>query len=174
MADWETYADAAERLCMTADAVRHRARRMHWRRMRANDGRTLIMVPDDIEPIDRPDNHPMIDSAVDRSSPDRTADQFGTIEALQERIADLQADLERERREHAAAIDREREERLAERNQNCQLTNQLIDAEKAKAEIEKAAALSSAEASQHASRVEELRTTLAEMQNRPWWRRLVG
>ena len=174
MSDWETYADAAERLGMTADAVRHRARRLHWRRMRANDGRTLIMVPEDIEPIERSDDHPMNDSAIDRSSPDHTVDQSGTIDALQERIADLQADLERERQEHSSAIARERDERLAERRHNSALTNQLIEAEKAKSEIEKAAALAQTEASHHAAKIEELRETLAEMRSRSWWRRLVG
>ena len=104
----------------------------------------------------------------------RFKNHFETIDALQERIADLQADLERERQEHSSAIARERDERIAERRHNSDLTNQLIETEKAKSEIEKAAALARAETSYHAAKIEELRETLSEMRARPWWRRLAG
>jgi hypothetical protein len=44
---WLTYAQAAERLGLSAEAVRHRARRSGWRTQPGNDGRTLVLVPDD-------------------------------------------------------------------------------------------------------------------------------
>ncbi|MEN3794862.1 hypothetical protein [Fulvimarina sp. MAC3] len=192
MSDWETYQDAADRLGMTADAIRHRARRLAWRRMRANDGKTLIMVPADVEPIDRPidqaDERPMIES----SSPDRTIDQLGTIEALHDRIADLQAVLEREREKHSVEIERERAERQSERDRAGRLADQVIETEKAKAAIEQAEALASAEVAHlrekieatmasHRekieagdAKIEDLRNALFEMRTRSWWRRLVG
>ena len=48
---WVTYAQAAERLGLSPEAVRHRARRAGWRTMPANDGRTLALLPDEIEPV---------------------------------------------------------------------------------------------------------------------------
>src|SRR5277367_6054205 len=46
---WLTYAQASERLGLSPEAVRHRARRAGWRTMPGNDGRTLVLVPDDEE-----------------------------------------------------------------------------------------------------------------------------
>jgi hypothetical protein len=40
-----TYQQAADLLGGTADAARVRARRLHWRRQRGNDGKALILVP---------------------------------------------------------------------------------------------------------------------------------
>jgi chromosome segregation ATPase len=91
MPDWLTYAQAGERFGISADAVRFRARRQGWRMQPGNDGRTLVLVPDDAEV------HPR-SSAV--RSPDRSADQSGDqiaqtegaahyIEALQFAIAAL-------------------------------------------------------------------------------------
>jgi chromosome segregation ATPase len=53
--EWLTYAQAAKRFGMSAEAVRMRAHRLAWRTQRGNDGRTLILVPDDaaIEPRTR-------------------------------------------------------------------------------------------------------------------------
>jgi hypothetical protein len=55
---WLTYAQAADRLGLSPEAVRHRARRSSWRTMPGNDGRTLVLVPDDIEPVRTPDRTP--------------------------------------------------------------------------------------------------------------------
>ncbi len=56
MPEWLTYAQAGERFGMSADAVRMRAHRLGWRMQPGNDGRTLILIPDDaaIEPRTRP------------------------------------------------------------------------------------------------------------------------
>jgi hypothetical protein len=43
---WLTYAQAAERLGLSAEAIRHRARRSGWRTQPGNDGRTLVLIPD--------------------------------------------------------------------------------------------------------------------------------
>jgi hypothetical protein len=44
--DWLTYAEAAERLGITAEAVRYRAMRGRWPRQRGNDGRARVQLPD--------------------------------------------------------------------------------------------------------------------------------
>jgi hypothetical protein len=47
---WLTYREAAERLNSTAEAVRYRAIRGRWPRMRGNDGRARIQLPDQPNP----------------------------------------------------------------------------------------------------------------------------
>jgi outer membrane receptor for ferrienterochelin and colicin len=42
---WLSYTEAGERLGMSAEAVRTKARRAGWRGMPGNDGRTLVLVP---------------------------------------------------------------------------------------------------------------------------------
>jgi len=65
---WSTYAQAGERLGLTPEAVRHRARRAGWRTMPGNDGRTLVLIPDDVEPARTP-----------AQTSDRTPDQSDEI-----------------------------------------------------------------------------------------------
>ena len=45
---WLTYEQAGARLGISPEAVRHRARRQHWRHQKANDGRVLVLVPDPV------------------------------------------------------------------------------------------------------------------------------
>ena len=54
MPEWLTYAQAGERFGLTADAVRMRAHRLGWRVQPGNDGRTLVLVPDDAAVHPRP------------------------------------------------------------------------------------------------------------------------
>ena len=49
MPDWLTYAQAGERFGVSAEAVRLRARRLGWRTQPCNDGRTLVLVPEDAD-----------------------------------------------------------------------------------------------------------------------------
>jgi hypothetical protein len=42
---WLTYAQAGERLGMSAEAIRSRARRAGWRTMPGNDGKALVLIP---------------------------------------------------------------------------------------------------------------------------------
>jgi hypothetical protein len=49
MPDWLTYAAAGERYGLSPGALRMRAHRLGWRTMPGNDGRTLVLVPDDAE-----------------------------------------------------------------------------------------------------------------------------
>jgi hypothetical protein len=54
--EWLTYAQAGEKYGLSPEAVRLRARRFGWRTQPGNDGRTLVMVPEDaaVRPRPRP------------------------------------------------------------------------------------------------------------------------
>ena len=45
--EWLTYAQAGERFGLSADAARMRVHRLGWRTQPGNDGRTLVLVPED-------------------------------------------------------------------------------------------------------------------------------
>jgi hypothetical protein len=47
---WMTYTEAGVRLGINAEAVRRRADRGKWARMPGNDGRTRVLVPEDVRP----------------------------------------------------------------------------------------------------------------------------
>jgi hypothetical protein len=47
---WLSYADAAVRLGVSPEAARRRAMRGKWSRMPGNDGRTRVLVPDEVRP----------------------------------------------------------------------------------------------------------------------------
>jgi hypothetical protein len=82
---WLTYAEAGERLGVSAEAVRARVIRKGWRRQLGNDRLARIIIPDDLPtPVQRPVNGQS--TPVHRPS---------TTDALREHIATLKADNER-------------------------------------------------------------------------------
>lgn len=195
MADqWMSYADAASALGMSAEGVRQKARREAWRRQIGNDGKALILVPGDTSRL--PPDDAAGDRANGRTVTGRTpAGRNADLEALQTRIVELHADLERERAER----DRERSERLTERERADRLAGELTDilrqfatmAEEAKeAAVQRAVADSAQKAAE--ARIAAVRSELqaiAELQSiaaseakdelaswraRPWWKRLAG
>src|SRR3954469_21830361 len=102
---WLTYQQAGEGLGMTAEAVRHRARRLGWRTQPGNEGRTLVLLPDG-EAVRQP-----VRPAV--QAPVQTGAQSGDGNDLAEV---LKGQLERERvradkAEGQAAAERVRAER---------------------------------------------------------------
>jgi hypothetical protein len=46
---WLTYAQIGERFGLAAEAARTRVRRLGWRTQPGNDGRTLVLVPDEAD-----------------------------------------------------------------------------------------------------------------------------
>ena len=106
MPEWLTYAQAGERFGMSADAVRMRAHRLGWRMQPGNDGRTLILVPDDaaIEPRTR---QPAQSAArSDERSPAQDAEiarLMALLTAADVRVekADLRAELAERKAEQA-------------------------------------------------------------------------
>jgi hypothetical protein len=51
---WLTYEQAGELLGIPPEAARHRDRRQRWRTQRGNDGRTLVLVPEEAEAVRTP------------------------------------------------------------------------------------------------------------------------
>ena len=86
-AQWMTYADAGVRLGLNAEAVRRRADRGNWARRPGNDGRTRILVPEDVRAA---------------QAPPVRADASALVSALESHIATLKADIERLTAELAA------------------------------------------------------------------------
>jgi hypothetical protein len=112
---WLTYAAAGERFGVSADAIRMRAHRLGWRMQPGNDGRTLVLVPDDVELQPRPRSAAHSGARADERSPERSSAQ-GTPN---DRLADLRAAGEdrpeqTERRAHAAEHRTEQAELRAE------------------------------------------------------------
>ena len=96
---WLTYAQAGERFGLTSNAMRMRARRLGWRSQPGNEGRTLILVPDDttIEPRSRsPEGSP-------ERATERSAEQSEIVERFLDRIeaADARAASSEHRAEQA-------------------------------------------------------------------------
>jgi hypothetical protein len=148
--DWLSYREAAERLGVTAENVRHRAIRGRWPRMRGNDGRARVQIPDTLpNPVRTPSERPDKPSV---RTPGEPRANVQTIKALEAHVATLREQLAAAETRLAAADARESQyvaDLAAERAQN------------AKA-IAAFAAL--------ADRFDQLAAERA----RPWWRRLAG
>lgn len=81
---WLTYAQAGALLGMTAEAARHRARRLKWRTQKGNDGRALVLVPADQTGV-RPRVRPAVQTPV--QPPVQTDEAAQATAALIERAA---------------------------------------------------------------------------------------
>jgi hypothetical protein len=176
---WLTYQAAGRLLGMTAEAVRHRARRLGWRTQPGNDGRTLVLVPDEpgVQPRARPPVQAPVPPPV--QTPVQTGVQPGElvaalrdqIAALQERLAKAEAQAERDRQDHYVEQERHAEEIRAERER----LEQAREAWEARldglvddlAEERKGRVLAELQGVQ-------LRAELEKLRARPWWRRLLG
>jgi hypothetical protein len=173
-----TYAKLAEALGITPESANRLARRKRWPRMKGNDGKTRVAVPD--KTLDRPDKPPVSpgDSPPDSPSdspPDNNpvhaqiarleGELVGTLEALIEararadaaeaQSAKLSVDLAAERAKTEKAI--------ADFAALFDRLTALVD-EKAKA----------AKAIAAFAALAERLDALAEERARPWWKRLVG
>lgn len=176
---WLTYAEAAAEVGLTVEGLRQRARREHWRKMLGNDGKALIMLPDDIdrlppgEAAGEQEGEPFKATRLPPASPPGNEEAFTTLVAsLQDRVAELREDLERERTRADAEIAREREraeeaiaweraERAKEREQAERTATELSEIAKALANAMESGA----------ARERELIEKLAEARKagRGWW-----
>jgi hypothetical protein len=90
---WLTFQQVGELLGLSAEAARSRARRAGWRTQPGNDGRTLVLVPDDIAAEPRPPGRP-----GDRPGgrpPEQTAEIVRLTEALAMALGQLGEALQR-------------------------------------------------------------------------------
>jgi hypothetical protein len=95
---WFTYAQAGERLGMSAEAIRSRARRAGWRTMPGNDGKALVLIPDDATIEPRPAGRP------GQRPAEQTEDVARLTEALAAAADRLADQLEHERARADAAV----------------------------------------------------------------------
>jgi hypothetical protein len=152
---WLNYADAAKALGMTPESVRQRARREGWRRQIGNDGRALVLVPVDTA------RNTAGDAAVSRPviRPERdTAMLRARLQEIESRAAELRSDIERERAERLQ--ERDRADRLA--GEVADLARQLakLTEEAGSRERDLQARLTAAQA-EHVAEVLSLRDQLA-------------
>jgi len=99
---WLTYQQAGELLGMSAEAFRQRLGRLGWRKMKGNDGRALVLVPETLPAL-----HPRHRSAAQTA--DGPGDQSGEVAQLLTLLEQAQAEAAAERA-RAAEAERQREE----------------------------------------------------------------
>jgi hypothetical protein len=186
--EWFTYSELGERLNISPEAVRQKAIRQRWPRRTANDGKTQIRV--DLQDVvatlpqrrskEAPDTRP-----TPNQPPVASPTETRTIEALESHIATLKDMVAK-----AEALAGQYRDRVHGERQRADAERARADTERAKAEAERdradglaaqvhellAETTSAAEnRAELAQRVEEMRTIVHRMVNRPpWWRRLVG
>src|SRR6516165_3215 len=93
---WLTYAEAGQRLGVSAEAVRAKAIRRGWRRQNANDGRTRVLLPVEASTgVERPVNvrSPYVRKSVDPA----------LMHALESHIKTLQGEIETLKEQLSAA-----------------------------------------------------------------------
>jgi hypothetical protein len=178
---WLTYRELGERLGISPDGARMKAKRNKWTATTDNEGSIRVCVPDSLLANSRT-NVPA------RTTSERSGEVTNEIKALQAHIETLKqqvsdhaaererllTQLERQRADHDAALNASRDE-----------TGRVkVDAEHIRGELDRerdhardlASRLDTAhrahgdEAAQLRQQIDALRTELA----RPWWRRLMG
>ncbi len=153
---WLTYAEAGQRLGVSAESVRAKAIRKGWRRQSGNDGRTRVLLPLD----ERTAGQQPVNA---RSTPVRKAVDPALVNALESHIKTLQGDNDALREQLAAS--EARGERLAADYAAREAKSAAeLDAERERADKAIAAFVALAD------RLD----ALAAERSKPWWRRLVG
>jgi hypothetical protein len=138
---WLTFAQAGAELGLSAEATRSRARRAGWRTMPGNDGRTLVMIPDDLAIHTRPAGRPPERPTGERVATARpTGALTAAVSSLEGALATLTEQLTRERDRADQAVDRAdriEKERDAKRVRADALADQahVIQAKLATAEV---------------------------------------
>jgi hypothetical protein len=169
-----TYAEMAGALKITPESANRLARRKRWARVKGNDGRTRVAVPEDaLVRQDSPPDSPMDSPPV--SPPDKL------IKALEAHVETLKAQLAAAE----ARIDKQADDLVAyDAAYAAGLAAERAKAEKAIAEFagrdaQHAAELKAEQAQTAAaiaafSSLADRLDALAADQRRPWWRRLAG
>lgn len=164
---WMNYADAAEALGMTAESIRQRARREGWRKTLGNDGRALILIPADTTGTGRTPpgdaDHGSDDTPEPQPVTQPNTDQI--IAVYEARITDIEA----RAAELRADVERERVERLRERDRADALADRAADMAR---ELAQAVSEGAARERELLAQAAAAETVLAEYRARPWWRRL--
>lgn len=180
MSEWLTYAEAAARFGVSAEAVRQIALRRKWPRRKPNDdpyGRVQVLIPDDPEirprtPVQLPSEQP----SDARSSGEEAWRQTAASERAARERAEAEADHERRR------ADEERARAEAERGRAERSEQRADQAEEQIGELRRKLdaagsdlAAAKARGDRLGSELDQARAALIDAeawQRRPWWRRL--
>jgi hypothetical protein len=154
--EWLTYAEVADRLGVTPEAARSRAKRSGWRRQAGNDGRAKVLVA--LEP--RP---PGARPVTPRSPPDHKPVDAALVTALQNHINTLAAENEALKQDLTAI--------RADLSAHVETLKAQLASAEARAGDE---AAKTARAIQAFADLADRLDQLAADRARPWWRRLVG
>ena len=174
---WLTYAAAGRLLGTSAEAARQRARRLGWRTQPGNDGRTLILVPD--QPDGHPAGQPPVRPYVPPStSPSELEALRELVTALRDQQAKAEALAQQERQDRHAERERHAEELRTERDRLERAQEALTTAREAwEARLDGLAGdLAEERKARVLAELEEvrLRGELEKLRARPWWRRLLS
>jgi hypothetical protein len=165
-----TYAELAQTFRITPESANRLARRKRWPRVKGNDGRTRVAVPEDA--LVRQDSPPV-------SPPDKLIKVLEAhVETLKAQLAAAEARIEKQAEDlvaydaaYASGLTAERAKVEAEK---AKAEKALADfTERASADLVAERARTSAAISAFAALAERL-DQLAATRARPWWRRLVG
>jgi uncharacterized protein YjcR len=188
---WMTYAQLAERLGVTPDAIRHRSRKEGWQRQEGNDGKIRVLIDpellSEIPARSGADSAPESgrNSGGDSEHSDR---EIRRIEDQSKMLLRLIDQIDHQRTEHQKELARQRDvhtvelERLIKERDAAQAEAQKARdaADKGKAEqLRMALDFSEKYAELRADRARlqaELERERAELERarRPWWRRVIG
>ncbi len=142
---WLTYREAAERLGMTLDSVRVKARRSKWTITTGNDGRHRVAVP-----------VRLLDSALERSGASALERSIPSAPEQSDLVAELRRQLEQVEARHDAEVRRLVDQVGRER----ELWLERIDVAELRAE----------RVEQRLDQVLDVLLT----ERRPWWSRWLG
>jgi hypothetical protein len=181
---WLTYAEAGDRLGITPEAARSRAKRLGWRRQLGNDGRALVWAALEPRP---PGDQPVTPRSPPGRMPDINADAQLSL-AVAKLVTALGAHVETLKAQLVAAearIDKQAEDLVAyDTAYAAGLTAERAKAERAVAEFAARDAQHAAELKAEQAQTEkaiaafsalaERLDALAAERAKPWWRRLAG
>lgn len=172
MPEWMTYAEAARRMGVSAEAVRHRARRLKWpvrRQDNTLNKPVTVEVPDDELTVRTPGRTGVQEQEVERLRADlaralERADEANAArlkaEGMAEGLREAVEVAERSRKDAEARADREAEGRREAQTEAAQERTRAT-------EWEEAAAQARAEA-------EAAQARLDAFQALPWWKRVLN
>jgi hypothetical protein len=177
---WLTYRELGERLGISPDGARMKAKRNKWTATTDNEGSIRVCVPNSLLANNRANVPP-------RTVPERSGEQTSEIKALQAHIETLKqqvsdhaaererllAQLERQRVDYDVALDASHDEtvraRMDAEHIRGELARERDHARDLAGRLDTAHRVHGDEAARLRQEIAALRTELA----RPWWRRLI-
>jgi hypothetical protein len=167
-----TYRELGERLGLSPDSARIKAKRRKWQMIPGNHPSEPVRV---LVPVEFLSGGRTPERKAGDRTPSAPPDNAGEINALREHVQTLREDLSRERTDHAAERERWREDLTRERagrEADRQVLREQLEQLRADlaGRLDTAHRAHSDEAARLRQEIATLRTELA----RPWWRRLVG